>query len=68
MGLHTSYESPEQVKMKEYYDYAQAAQQAQNMTQSYGTVKNTRRKTDWFGLIAAGVIVAAVVAVVLLTR
>lgn len=67
MGLHTSYESPEQVKMKEYYDYAQAAQQAQNMTQSYGTVKNTRRKTDWFGLAVAAV-VAIIVIVVLITR
>lgn len=67
MGLHTSYESPEQVKMKEYYDYAQAAQQAQNMTQSYGTVKNTRRKTDWFGLAVAA-LVAIIVIVVLITR
>lgn len=67
MGLHTSYESPEQVKMKEYYDYAQAAQQAQNMTQSYGTVKNTKRKTDWFGLAVAA-LVAIIVIVVLITR
>lgn len=55
-------------KQAEYYKYAKAAQYAQNLTKPYGTVKNTRRKTDWFGLIAAGVIVAAAVAVVLLTR
>lgn len=55
-------------KEQEYYKYAKAAQYAQNLTKPYGTVKNTKRKTDWFGLIAAGAIVAAVVAVVLLTR
>lgn len=63
------YSNWEQEKMNRQLREAQAAGAAQKAAeaQNFGTVKNTKRKTDWFGLAAAALVVIIVI-VVLLTR
>lgn len=61
------YSNWEQEKMNRQLREVQAAGAAQKAaeSQNFGTVKNTKRKTDWFGLAAAAVVVVVVVLILI---
>lgn len=59
----------EHSKLQQQYFQQQYAEKARNISAwgKTGTPKKHRRKTDWFGLIAAVVVIAVVVIIIKLT-